>query len=81
MKKQGFTDDEIGMHAGLADTSLMMAVDKNGVRSEAMLRNLKPTMRDGVTGDPRRATAELGQQGVQMIVDGSVAVIRASTKQ
>jgi len=81
LKKQGFTDDEIGMHAGLADTSLMMAVDKNGVRSEAMLRNLKPTMRDGVTGDPRRATAELGQQGVQMIVDGSVAVIRASTKQ
>jgi len=81
LKKQGFTDAEIGIHAGLADTALMMAVDKNGVRSEAMLRNLKPTIRDGVTGDPRRATAELGHYGVQLIVDGSVAAIRAALKQ
>lgn len=78
LKKRNFNDAEIGRHAGLADTALMMAVDKNGVRSEAMLRNPKPTLRDGVNGDPRRATAELGGQGVQLIVDGSVAAIRAA---
>ena len=33
----------------------------------------------GVYGDPRRATAELGQLGVQRIVDASVAAIRAVT--
>lgn len=80
LKKQGFTDAEIGMHAGLADTALMMAVDKNGVRSEAMSHHPKPTIRDGVSGDSRRATVELGQQGVQLIVDGSVAAIRAAMK-
>lgn len=78
LKKQGFTDAEIGIHAGLADTALMMAVDKKQVRSEVMSKNSKPTMSDGVNGDPRRATAELGQQGVQLIVDGSVAAIRAA---
>lgn len=78
LKKQGFTDAEIGVHAGLADTALMMAVDKNRVRNEAMSHNSKPAISDGVNGDPRRATAELGQKGVQLIVDGSVAAIRAA---
>jgi creatinine amidohydrolase/Fe(II)-dependent formamide hydrolase-like protein len=55
-----------------------MAVDKNQVRSEAMTHNPKPTMSDGVNGDPRRATAELGQKGLQLIVDGSVEAIRAA---
>jgi creatinine amidohydrolase/Fe(II)-dependent formamide hydrolase-like protein len=80
LKKKGFTEAQIGVHAGLADTSLMMAVDKNQVRSEAISRNPKPTLSDGVNGDPRQATAELGQKGMQMIVDGSVAAIRADLK-
>ncbi|PRC92345.1 creatininase family protein [Solimicrobium silvestre] len=79
LKKRGFTDVEIGTHAGLADTALTMAIDKNLVRSDAMIHNPKPTEHDGVYGDPRRATAELGQLGVQLIVDGSVAAIRAAT--
>ena len=31
---------------------------------------------DGVNGDPRRASAELGRLGVELIVDASVAAIR-----
>jgi creatinine amidohydrolase/Fe(II)-dependent formamide hydrolase-like protein len=77
LKKRGFSDAEIGTHAGLADTALTLAVDKNLVRTDAMARNPKPNERDGVYGDPRRATAELGQLGRQLIVDGSVAAIRA----
>lgn len=80
LEKRGFTDVEIGRHAGLADTALTMAVDKNSVRSEAMTTNPKPTLRDGVSGDPRHASAELGQMGVQLIVDGTVAAIRAAMK-
>ncbi len=81
LKKQGFTAEEIGTHGGLADTSLIMAVDKSAVRSEAILHNAKPTARDGVFGDPHYATAELGQAGVRLIVDGSVAAIRAARQQ
>lgn len=78
LKKKGYTDAEIGVHAGLADASLLLAVDKNLVRSDAMVHNSKPTLSDGVNGDPRKATAELGQQGLQLIVDGTVAAIRAA---
>lgn len=80
LKKRGFTESEIGSHGGLADTALTMATDKDAVRREAMLHNSKPAARDGVTGDPRRATGELGQLGVRLIVDGSVAAIRAATQ-
>ena len=34
---------------------------------------------DGVSGDPRRASAELGREGVEHIVVASVAAIRART--
>jgi creatinine amidohydrolase/Fe(II)-dependent formamide hydrolase-like protein len=81
LKKRGYTDAEIGTHGGLSDTALTMAIDKNLVRSDAMAANPKPTLADGVTGDPRRASAELGQLGVQLIVDGSVAAIRAAIKE
>jgi creatinine amidohydrolase len=78
LKKRGYSDAEIGAHGGLSDTALTMAIDKNLVRSEAMAAGPKPTARDGITGDPRRATAELGQLGVQIIVDGSVAALRTA---
>ena len=60
----------------LADTALAMAVDKSQVRVEAMAHGAKPGPAEGVHGDPRRATAELGQLGVQRVVDTSVAAIR-----
>jgi creatinine amidohydrolase len=81
LKQRGFTEAEIGTHAGLADTSLALAVDKSLVRSEALASGSRPTERDGVHGDPRRATAELGQIGVQQILDVSVAAIRKLTAQ
>jgi creatinine amidohydrolase/Fe(II)-dependent formamide hydrolase-like protein len=34
---------------------------------------------DGVSGDPRRASPGLGQLGVDLVVDASVAAIRART--
>ena len=78
LKKRGYSDAEIGEHGGLSDTALTMAVDKNLVRSDKLANNLQPL--PGVVGDPRRATAELGQAGLQLIVDGSVASLRAAMK-
>ncbi|HEY6510440.1 MAG TPA: creatininase family protein [Burkholderiaceae bacterium] len=68
---RGYTPQEIGRHAGLADTALAWAVDASLVRPQA----LQPV--DGVSGDPRRATAELGREGIDHIVAASVAAIRA----
>jgi creatinine amidohydrolase len=77
LKARGFAAEEIGTHAGLADTSLMLAIDSSLVRSEALSNKLKDS---GVSGDASRASAELGQLGVDLIVKNSVAAIRAATK-
>jgi creatinine amidohydrolase len=70
---RGYTQQEIGRHAGLADTSLAWAVDASLVRPQS----LQPVA--GVDGDPRRASAELGHPGVEHIVAASVTAIRART--
>ena len=79
LKKRGYSDAEIGVHAGLADTALTLALDKSLVRTDA-LAHAKPGAHDGVTGDPRRASAELGQLAVNQIIETSVAAIQAATR-
>lgn len=81
LKGKGYRDDEIGQHAGLADTSLALAVDKNLVRTELLANSGKATRQDGVYGDPRKSSAELGQLGVQQIVQTSVAAIQSRVRQ
>jgi creatinine amidohydrolase/Fe(II)-dependent formamide hydrolase-like protein len=61
-------------HAGLADTSLALAVDPSLVRKDTLPRTAPD--KDGVHGDPRGATAELGQRAEREIVETSVAEIR-----
>ena len=77
LRERGYRDDEIGAHAGLADTSLALAIDPGLVRSARLAA--PPNPGDGVRGDPRRASAELGRLGVDAIVEASVAAIRART--
>lgn len=78
LKAKGFTAAEIGTHAGLADTALALAVDLSLVRNEQLTQSVKGPGGDGVSGDPRRATAEAGQWGVNGIVDASVAAIHTA---
>ncbi len=76
LKARGFTDAEIGTHAGLADTALALAVQPSLVRNELLARAAQGGVREGVYGDPQRATSELGQLGVEQVVATSVAAIR-----
>ena len=80
LKARGFANDEIGPHSGLADTALMLALDASQVRMEVAASRPHGAAADGVAGDPRRATAELGRVGVEHIVAVSVAAIRARTQ-
>ena len=70
LASKGFREEEVGTHAGLADTSLTLAVDPRLVRTD----RLQPG--DGANGDPRRSSAELGQLGVDLIVTRTVDAIR-----
>ncbi|HEY4908249.1 MAG TPA: creatininase family protein, partial [Methylomirabilota bacterium] len=56
LKARGYQDEEIGRHASLADTSLMLAVDPGLVRMDRLRRGTGPAG-DGVDGDPSRASA------------------------
>ena len=76
LKRRGYSEAEIGLHAGLADTSLTLALDPSLVRADLLAANAGKSA--GVNGDPRRATAALGQPGVDRIVEASAAAIRAS---
>ena len=85
LKAQGYGAAEIGTHAGLADTALMLATAPRMVRSEALARKDADGRKegrdnDGVAGDPRRATADLGRPGVEHIVNASVAAIRMAVR-
>jgi creatinine amidohydrolase len=81
LKRRGFKDAEIGLHAGLADTSLMLAVDPTLVRTGQLAAGAKAGPAGGVRGDPTRASAELGQAGIERQVDDSVKAIRAALGQ
>jgi creatinine amidohydrolase/Fe(II)-dependent formamide hydrolase-like protein len=65
-------------HAGAADTSLAMAVDKSLVRSDILIHAAPD--KDGVHGDPRRASAEAGQLAEREIVETTVLEIRRLTQ-
>ena len=73
---RGYTKAEIGTHAGLADTSLSLAVDPALVRRDVLASGKNLDAAHGVYGDPRRSSAELGAIGVDLIVARSVAAIR-----
>ena len=66
---------EICSHAGVADTSLTLALDPS-LAGLDVAATRPPRADDGVAGDPRRSSAELGRLGVDRIVDASVAAIR-----
>ena len=77
LRRRGFSEGEIGTHAGLADTSLSLALDPGLVRNQMLAQPGSRSLANGVHGDPRRASAALGQMGVAAIVNAAVAAIRA----
>lgn len=77
-RKRGYRDDEIGVHAGLTDTSLALAIDPQLVRSERLRDGANPAL--GVTGDPTRASAELGRAGADLVVQRTAEAIRAAVR-
>ncbi len=75
MMKRGIRKDEMGNHSDVRDVSEMMAVDP------AMVRPGKLTAGDGkngVEGDPRRATPEIGRILIEGIRARTTELIRKS---
>ncbi|WP_426212041.1 creatininase family protein [Massilia sp. TWP1-3-3] len=80
LKSRGYSLAEIGTHAGLADTALTLATVPAAVRADGMAHAPQPGAADGMQGDPRRASAALGQSGAAQIIQTSVAGIAQLTR-
>ena len=76
----GARERDIGTHAALADTALMLAIDPALVRQEQLKASKSLGPADGIYGgEPTGATAALGQLGVDLIVRNTVEAIRKAT--
>jgi len=74
---QGETLKSIGQHAGIADTSELMAVHPQGVDLSRLAQVAFPREPTGADGDARRATAERGRALIALKVEAAVRQIRA----
>ena len=75
MMKRGIKKEEIGNHSDVRDVSLMMAVDPKMVRPDKLAAG---DGKNGVEGDPRHASAEIGKVLLERTIDRTVADIKKS---
>ena len=76
LESQGEAADDIGSHAGISDTSQLLAVAPQHIRTD----KLAPRGgfdNSGVSGDPTRASAEDGHKGIALKVEAAVKQINA----
>ena len=73
----GYSMEAIGSHAGMVDTSELLFVNPALVRRERLAPS-GGSPESGVSGDPTKASAELGKQLVQIKIDNALAQIRSS---
>jgi len=75
LEEQGETPETIGGHAGISDTSQLLAVDPRHIRTDKLaVGGGFPD--SGVSGDPTRASVERGVMGIQFKVDAALNQIR-----
>jgi creatinine amidohydrolase len=71
----GYDDTIVGSHAGISDTSQMLHVRPAGIRKD----QIKPwggPADSGVSGDPMKATAEIGRMGIEFKVNAAISQYR-----
>ncbi len=73
----GYSDDVIGSHAGISDTSQLLHVRPAGVRKTLIKPWGGPTD-SGVSGDPAKSTAEIGRMGIEFKINAAIAQFRSA---
>ncbi len=73
----GETPAAIGEHAGIIDTSELMAIRPAGVQLDRIARPATALVESGASGDPASATAERGQMLIALRIEAAVRQIKA----
>jgi creatinine amidohydrolase/Fe(II)-dependent formamide hydrolase-like protein len=78
---EGESEAAIGLHAGIRDTSELMAVHPEGIRREKLaVGGGRSSDASGVNGDPTRASAERGAVLLRLKIEAAVGQIRAAAR-
>lgn len=78
--RQGETEEAIGGHAGIRDTSELMYVDETGIRWEKRQPDGGSDFEtSGVSGDPTRATRQRGKALLELKIQAALRQIRGAT--
>ena len=75
LESQGVTREEIGTHAGISDTSTLMAINPKWVRADKLAPGGDPKV-TGVSGNPTRSSVAYGKMGIELRVSAAVAQIK-----
>lgn len=76
LKERGFTEADIGFHAGLVDTAEAMGIRPDAIRADILKKLPQPLVDFGASGDPARADRALGRQLLDLRIAAAVAEIR-----
>ncbi len=75
LRSQGETSENIGTHAGIEDTSELLAIHPHYIRKDKLVPGSDfRTM--GVSGNPARASAAYGKQGLEFKIVAAVTQIQ-----
>jgi len=73
---QGETEEYLGSHAGIEDTSQLMAIDSNLIRMDKLAKSTD-SLPSGVRGDPTRASIRYGMKALELKIEAAVAQTKA----
>ena len=77
LRSKGETDATIGSHAGLIDTAELMSLHPQGI-DLTKLKSYARKEAPGHSGDPSRATPELGKALLDLRIDAAIKQIKAA---
>jgi creatinine amidohydrolase/Fe(II)-dependent formamide hydrolase-like protein len=77
LQSQGESLEDIGRHAGITDTSQLMAIDPKLIRMDKLAPGGDGKL-TGISGNPTRASVAYGKKGLDLKIDAAVAQIQTS---
>jgi len=75
LRSQGETPESIGTHAGISDTSQLMALNPKWIRNDKLAPGGDRSV-TGVSGDPTRASIAYGKKGLEFKIEGAITQIQ-----
>ena len=75
LREQGESEEDIGRHAGITDTSQLLAIHPEGIRVDRLAPG-RAGDGTGVVGNPAKASTEYGRRGLELKIEAAIRQLR-----